>query len=96
MPFDRTQEKENTSLFAPLQIRTHTISNRFVLAAAASGTAADEHGVITEEECKRLVSFAENGVGLIITGQAAFILTVNSRPLRVSCLTTITSRAFRA
>jgi 2,4-dienoyl-CoA reductase-like NADH-dependent reductase (Old Yellow Enzyme family) len=68
VPFERTQNKENVSLFAPLQIRTHTIGNRFVFAAATSGTAADEYGVITEEECKRLVHYAENGVGLIITG----------------------------
>ncbi|MEI7828003.1 MAG: NADH:flavin oxidoreductase [Euryarchaeota archaeon] len=66
MPFERTQEE--ASLFAPLQIRSHRISNRFILAASTSGEAADEHGVIKEEECRRLVRFAENGVGLIITG----------------------------
>ena len=59
---------ENASLFAPLQIRTQSIRNRFVLAAATSGRAADEHGVITEAECRRLVHFAENGVELIIAG----------------------------
>jgi 2,4-dienoyl-CoA reductase-like NADH-dependent reductase (Old Yellow Enzyme family) len=95
VPFERTQDTINANLFAPLQIRSHTISNRFVLAAAPSGTAADEHGVITEEECRWLVRFAELGVGLIITGASAFILTVNSSPPRVSCITAIASRASR-
>ena len=56
------------SLFDPVPLKTVELRNRFVLAAAASGTAADAQGIIRKEEISRLVVYAKNGVGLIITG----------------------------
>ena len=44
------------------------LRNRFVFAAAASGGAADQAGVITGTEIERLTTYANCGVGLIITG----------------------------
>jgi 2,4-dienoyl-CoA reductase-like NADH-dependent reductase (Old Yellow Enzyme family) len=54
--------------FDPVRLKTLSLRNRFVLAAAASGRAADESGVIRPEESLRLSRYADFHVGLIITG----------------------------
>lgn len=54
--------------FETVRLKNIELRNRFVFAAAASGGAADPAGVITGNEIERLVTYAERGVGLIITG----------------------------
>ncbi len=54
--------------FDPVFLNTLELKNRFILSAAASGTAADRSGVITDEEITRLCQYPEHGVGLVITG----------------------------
>ena len=54
--------------FDTVMLRSIEVKNRFILAAAASGCAADESGVIKPEEISRLSRYAELDVGLIITG----------------------------
>jgi len=49
------------------------LRNRFVFAAAASGGAADSAGVITSDKIERLVTYAQCGVGLIITGAVGIL-----------------------
>lgn len=55
-------------LFDPITLKSMKLRNRFILAAAASGGAADASGVIKPEEVARLSRYAELDVGLIITG----------------------------
>lgn len=54
--------------FSPVTLKSLYLKNRFILAAAASGGSADENGVIRTEEINRLSRYAEEEVGLIITG----------------------------
>lgn len=63
----------------PVWLKNIQLRNRSVLAAAASGSPADDCGVIREEEIERLTQYANNGVGLIITGAIGISATALSR-----------------
>ncbi len=58
----------NEDLFAPILLNKVRLRNRFILAAASTGVAADASGHMSGEEIDRLTAYAGNGVGLIITG----------------------------
>jgi 2,4-dienoyl-CoA reductase-like NADH-dependent reductase (Old Yellow Enzyme family) len=78
-------------LFAPVHLKFLALRNRFVLSAASSGGPANVSGVIQDEEIQRLTTYAETGVGLIITG--AVVTSETALSHSGSCL--LASRAGR-
>lgn len=66
--------------FSPARLGPLTLRNRFILAAAASGGSADENGVIVPDEIARLSRYADEEIGLIITGAVGISDTAISQP----------------
>lgn len=69
-----------TDLFGPVMMKSVELQTCFVLAAAASGAAADATGTLVPPEVVRLSRYAENKVGLIITGAIGISRTALSHP----------------
>lgn len=66
--------------FSPVRLGPFSLNNRFILAAAASGGSADENGIIVPDEITRLSRYADEEVGLIITGAIGISDTAISQP----------------
>ncbi len=65
---------------SPARLGPLTLRNRYILAAAASGGSADENGVIVPDEIARLGRYADEEIGLIITGAVGISDTAISQP----------------
>ena len=63
----------------PVWLKNIQLRNRSILAAAESGSPADDCGVIREEEIERLTHYTKNGVSLIITFAIGISATALSR-----------------